>query len=407
MNSQKRGSFMNSRERGLAALNRQKPDRIPIDFGGNQSSIHIIAYKRLLEYLHIEDPHITYADYVQQNVIPCDAILHRFEVDTRYIRTPKNIKSENFQPSVEGPWVGVTDQFGVFWGNSREIPAEKRLYYSPVIYPLEKIETIQGIHSYNWPDGKNPSNFEGLKETARNLHEKTHYLIATPTVGCIYEYCHFLFGFKSAMKHLRRNPQLIVATMQELLKYWSDFALTYLHEVGSNVDVLCVNGDLADQTGPLMNPALYRDLIKPIEGQFSALLHKTAPIKINYHCCGSTVEFLDHFADIGYDAYNPVQISAAGMDPAGLKARFGKRISFWGGLCDTQKVLSFGTPASVKAEVQRNLAAFSPSGGYIAANVHNITAEVPPENIVAMFDSLLEFNKGITERRNKLFTQIC
>ncbi|MCK5150867.1 MAG: methyltransferase, partial [Candidatus Thorarchaeota archaeon] len=112
---------------------------------------------------------------------------------------------------------------------------------------------------------------------------------------------------------------------------------------------------------------------------------------INYHCCGSVPHFIPHFAEIGYDAVNPVQTGATDMDPCSLKKRFGRMIAFWGGLCDTQTTLPFGTPQEIREEVKYNVNCFKPGGGYIASNIHNILAEVPPENIVAMFEAAREF----------------
>jgi uroporphyrinogen decarboxylase len=132
----------------------------------------------------------------------------------------------------------------------------------------------------------------------------------------------------------------------------------------------------------------YVPLIKPIEQRFSQKLHALAQVKINYHSCGSIARFIPHFAEIGYDAVNPVQVSAQDMEPCSLKKRFGSRISFWGGLCDTQHLLPFGTPAQLRKEVERNVRCLKPGGGYIASNIHNITAEVPPDNVTAMFDAV-------------------
>ncbi len=140
-----------------------------------------------------------------------------------------------------------------------------------------------------------------------------------------------------------------------------------------------------------MSENLYVSLIKPFEYKISKHIHSLAKVKINYHSCGSTPLFIPHFIDIGYDAHNPVQIGAYDMEPCSLKKRFGDKIVLWGGLCNTQKTLPFGTPEEIRKEVKRNLECFKPRGGYIAANIHNITAEVPPENIAAMFDAVYEF----------------
>ncbi|MDF1537613.1 MAG: uroporphyrinogen decarboxylase family protein [Candidatus Thorarchaeota archaeon] len=387
---------MNSRERVLAALNHIEPDMVPLDLGGNQSGIHIIAYRRLLDFLDIEDSKICFNDFAQQSVKPCEELLQRFDTDVRWLHPQSAIIPIDYIPKVEGKFQGKWDQFGVFWGNNAEKPVKEVLYYDPVIHPLSEMKTVQEIKNYDWPDGTDPTPFKGLREQARKLRESTDYAIATPPVGCIYEYTTFLFGFKTALHHMQRKPDLIKAAMEELERYWTDYATAFLNEVKFGdehyVDILANNGDLAQQTGPIMSPKrIYEPLIKPIEKRFSETLHSLAEIKINYHSCGSVPHFIPHFAEIGYDAVNPIQIGATDMEPCSLKERFGKMITFWGGLCDTQKTLPFGTPEEIRREVEYNMNCLKPGGGYIASNIHNITAEVPPVNIVAMFDAAREF----------------
>ncbi len=382
---------MNSRERVRTALNRKAPDKVPIDFGGNQSSIHVKAYKKLLEYLGIEDKNIKYAEFLQQIAYPCEEVLNRFQVDTRYIRPLKDvIPIKDMKLIHEGKYLGVYDQFGVFWGNDASKSLDEILYNDPVIHPLENFTSVQEINGYNWPDGREKTPFQGLKEIARKLKEKTEYAISTSPIGCVFEYTTFLFGFTKVLRYLRTKPELITATMEHLLKYWIEYDETFLKEVGPYLDVVCVNGDLAEQAGPIMNVKIYEQLIKPMERKLSERIHQLANVKINYHCCGSTPQFIPHWAEIGYDVCNPVQISAHDMEPCSLKKRFGKIISFWGGLCNTT-ILAFGTPEQIDAEVKRNMQCLQSGGGYIAANIHNITAEVPPQNVVAMFDAAIKY----------------
>ncbi|MFX1438435.1 MAG: uroporphyrinogen decarboxylase family protein [Promethearchaeota archaeon] len=382
---------MNSKERVNNALKHIEPDKVPIDFGGNQSGIHIIAYKKLLEFLEINDKNIQYCDFVQQIAAPCEELLQKFKIDTRYIRPLGGmIKVDNVEPQYEGKYVGVYDQFGVFWGNSADKNLDQILYYDPVIHPFADLKTVKEIKNYEWPDGNDKTPFLGLKEYAKKLHETTDYALVSSPTGCIYEYTTFLFGFIKVLKYLRTNIELIIAAMEDLLKYWKDYNVTFLNEVGEYLDVICINGDLAEQAGPIMNMQIYEKHIKPIEYELSKKIHELVKAKINYHSCGSVPQFLPHFAEIGYDAVNPVQISAYDMAPCSLKKRFGGIITFWGGLCNTQFTLPFGTPKQIKAEVKRNIECFKPGGGYIAANIHNITAEVSPQNIVAMFDSAIE-----------------
>jgi len=383
---------MNSRERVEATLNHKEPDKVPLDLGGNQSSIHIKAYNNLLDYLDIEDKHIHYCDFVQQIVDPCEELLERFNIDIRYIRPQGGmIRIQDMEPEYVGKYVGVYDQFRVFWGNSAEKKLEDILYYDPVIHPFADFKTVKEIEDYNWPNGKDLTPFKGLREIARDFYSNTEYSLTTPPVGCVYEYTTFLFGFTKALKHLRKNPELIIAAMKGLLNYWLDYSITFIKEVGDYLDVICVNGDLAEQAGPIMSLKIYEDMIKPLEQELSQKIHEFIDIKINYHSCGSIPLFIPHFVDIGYDIINPVQISAYDMEPKSLKKRFGNIITFWGGLCNSQKTLPFGTAKQIREEVRYNMEAFKPNGGYIASNIHNITAEVPPENIVAMFDAANEF----------------
>jgi len=383
---------MNSRERVNIALNHKEPDKVPIDLGGNQSGIHIKAYKKLIDFLEIEDKNIQYYDFVQQLAVPCEELLQRFAIDTRYIRPLGGmVKVDEIEPQYEGKYVGLYDQFGCFWGNDANKDLKDILYYDPVIHPFADFKTVQEIENYDWPDGTDKSPFKGLREYAKKLKENTDYALITPPTGCIYEYTTFLFGFTKVLRYLRTKPELISAAMEGLLKYWMEYNTTFLNEVGEFLDVLCINGDLAEQAGPIMSLKIYTKLIKPIEYKLSQKVHELADVKINYHCCGSIPLFIPHFAELKYDAVNPIQISAYDMEPCKLKNRFGNIITFWGGICNSQKTLPFGTPEEIKNEVRYNIECFKQGGGYIAASIHNITAEVPPQNIVAMFDAVNDF----------------
>jgi uroporphyrinogen decarboxylase len=384
--------IMNSKERLNVALNHKIPDKVPIDFGGNQSSIHIKAYKRLIEYLDISDKDIQYSDFVQQIAIPCEDLLQRFEVDTRYVRPLGGmIRVDDMEPQYEGKYIGQYDQFGVFWGNFAQKDTEEILYYDPVIHPLADFKSVQEIENYDWPDGNDLTPFKGLRAYAKRLYNTTNYALVPPPSGCVYEYTTFLFGFVKALRYLKTKPELIIATMEKLLEYWTNYNIKFLKEVGEFLDVVCINGDLAEQAGPIMNLKIYEAMIKPLERKLSEKIHELANVKINYHSCGSVSLFIPHWAEIGYDAFNPVQISAYDMEPCSLKKRFGNIITFWGGACNTQKTLPFGTPDQIRSEVRRNMECLKSKGGYIAANIHNITAEVPPQNVVAMFDAIIEF----------------
>jgi len=392
------GLSMNSRERVLTTLNRSQPDKVPIDFGGNNTGIHIIAYKNLLEYLGIEDKNIRFHNFVGQSIHPCEEVLERFEIDTRWLHPDNDFVSEKYIPEVNGKYRGVYDAFGVLWGDDAEKPVEDILYYSPCIHPFAEFTTAQEVREYDWPNGAKKGSLKNLRERAKQFRESTPYAIGTRPLGILWDYVTWIFGFTKAMRHLRRNPDMIVATLEALSDYWIDYFTVFMKEVKFGdeyyVDFIECLGDLGQQSGPIMNPdTTYVSVIKPTQMSFVKRLKEIAEVKTVFHCCGSVARFIPHIAEIGYDAINPVQIRAHDMEPCSLKERFGSMMTFWGGLCDTQNTLPFGTPGKIREEVRRNFECFKPGGGYVAANIHNITAEVPPENIVAMFDAAREFRK--------------
>jgi uroporphyrinogen decarboxylase len=151
-----------------------------------------------------------------------------------------------------------------------------------------------------------------------------------------------------------------------------------------------IGDDLAGQAGPLFSPSIYRSLVKPRQKRITDTIKALTNARIWYHTCGSCTEYIPDLLDNGIDILNPVQIGARDMDPASLKARFGRRLAFWGGGIDAQHLLPFASPEKVRNEVARNIEIFKPGGGYIFCNVHNIQAGVPPENIVALFDTAYE-----------------
>ena len=150
--------------------------------------------------------------------------------------------------------------------------------------------------------------------------------------------------------------------------------------------------DLGTQGGPLISPDMYRRLIKPRQQELFSFIKKKAPhAKIFFHSCGSVYHFIGDLIEAGVDILNPVQVAAADMDSKRLKKEFGNDVVFWGGGVDTQRVLPYGTPQEVRDEVKRRLDDLAPSGGFVFATVHNIQGDVPPENIVAMWETLQEY----------------
>ena len=167
----------------------------------------------------------------------------------------------------------------------------------------------------------------------------------------------------------------------------------YRQAVDDRLDVIVMSGtDFGMQSGPLIGVEIYRELFKDLHRKMNDWVHANTKWKTFYHSCGSVWEFLDDFHEAGIDILNPVQISAANMDPAALKAKYGKKFVFWGGGVDTQKVLPFETPENVRAHVRKLLEIFAPGGGYVFSTVHNIQDKVPIENVLAVYDEIKRFS---------------
>jgi hypothetical protein len=184
----------------------------------------------------------------------------------------------------------------------------------------------------------------------------------------------------------------------ELMRRQCDIVLAnfakYYDAVGDRISVAFVTGtDFGTQRGPVVSPAMYRKLYKPFHRRLNDWVHEHTPWKTLMHSCGSIMALLPDIVEAGFDVLNPVQCSAAGMEPQTLKEKFGRQITFWGGGVDTQKTLPRGTPDEVRREVRERIEIFGRGGGYVFNTVHNIQSDVPPENIVAMWEALQEFGR--------------
>ena len=375
---------MTSRQRLLKALNHEVPDRVPIDLGGFQTGIHKKAYIELLKHLGIEDD-VTIMDPVQQLARPCEAVLERFHVDIRYVfaHGPDSFTG-GIEQNMRGGrlWHDLKDEFGVVWS----MPDDQQLYMDISHHPLARA-TIADLAGYPFPKGDDPTRFTGLRDEAQRLRDETPYAISTGIGGVVYEICWYMRGLERWFMDTIENPAFCEALLDKTLAFWMGYYTLFLSEVGDLVDVVMIGDDIAGQSGPLFSPDFYRSVVKPRQKRLVQHIRSLTDTKIWYHTCGAAVPLIPDLIDNGIDILNPVQISAANMDPARLKEAFGRQLTFWGGGVDTQHVLSFAAPDEVRRDVRKNVEVLKPGGGYVFNSVHNIQAGVPPENIVAMFDA--------------------
>jgi uroporphyrinogen decarboxylase len=312
---------MTSRQRLLTALNHQEPDRVPIDLGGNQTGIHKFAYQALVNHLGIDDP-IVIMDAVQQLARPCEAVLERFHVDTRYIAAgaASDWRGGIVHQTRDGRlWHDLTDEFGVRWS----MPDDQPLYMDITLNPLADA-TIDDLADYPWPKGDDPGRFAGLRPRALELKRQTPYAVVSGISGVVYEICWYMRGLEQWLMDTLTQPEFCEALLDRTLGFWLDWLRAFLDEAGDVVDVIMIGDDLAGQKGPLFRPDFYRRVIKPRHKRLVQYIRSRTEAKIWYHTCGSCVKYIPYLLDNGIDILNPVQISARPQEPGNLDA--GRRL---------------------------------------------------------------------------------
>jgi uroporphyrinogen decarboxylase len=380
---------MHSRERVRLALSHQEPDRIPIDLGATiVSSIVKKTYVELKHHLGLPLEDITMLDYVQQLPYVDEALLQRFAVDFRLVQLPAAtaVGVDIFE---EGDYFAFIDR----WGSKLHMPKENGLYFDWVEFPIKE-PTMAALDAYRWPEPDSIEVNVKLGEQAKYLFENTDYALVGSAVigGGIFEQPARVMGLQNFMMALLTEPAFADRLMGAIADIYIESCNRYLDCVGPYIDVFTFWDDMAGQNGWLIKPDLYRKLIKPKQKRLVEAIKQKTNAKLFYHSCGATRGLIPDLIEIGFDILNPVQVSAKGMNTKELKAEFGKDITFWGGI-DTQHVLPFGQPQDVVDEVKRRIDDLAPGGGFVFAAVHNIQAFVPPENIITMFDTALEYGR--------------
>lgn len=405
---------MNSRERVLASLNHREPDRVPICFSGHRSSgIMAIAYARLRDYLGLPKRPIRVYDPIQQLAIVDDDVLDLFGVDTIELGRAFALEDKwwadwvlpDGTPCQMPVWALPERQPGrwVMRSESGRIIAQMpdgALYfeqaYWPWLEPPSTFDDLEGAFKESmWtaiacPPGPITAGPDGeriLVEGAKRLRASTDRAIIGLFGGNLLEIGQFLFRNDNFFVLLANEEARAVEFLERLTERHLRELEKFLKLVGPYIDVILFGDDLGMQTGPQISPRMYRKLFKPRHERMWKRAKELANVKVMLHSCGGLRELLPDLIDAGLDAVNPVQISCRGMDAAGLKRDFGRDITFWGGGCDTQYVLPRGTPDEIKAHVREQIRILRPGGGFVFQQVHNIMADVPPQNIVAMFEA--------------------
>lgn len=364
---------MNSRERVMRSLNKEVPDRIPMDLGTtNCTTLTRKAYENLKKLLGIEKE----TRFMMENfqvVFVDEEVLQIFNIDTRGIHPYPIFQKEMIDDNT------YRNEFGITF----RMPQDG-LYYDMIHHPLAG-KSLEELKEYPWPNPEKSMDLNGLREKAKKLHDKGEFCLVGDMIDTgIFEPCWYLRGFESYLMDLVIDPDFATSLIEGMYHYQLQRYSLFLQEVGEYLDIIFVGDDLATAENVIMNPQTYRNLIKPYHKEYFKNLKKLAPkAKLLYHSCGSILNFIPDLIEIGVDILNPIQVSAQGMDTKILKDKFGKEISFWGAI-DTTQVLPNGSIDGVKREVQKRIQELGPDG-YILAAVHDIQPDVPPENIVTMY----------------------
>jgi hypothetical protein len=399
---------MTSRERVLTSLNFGEPDRVPIDLGSNiMSGIMAHALDRLRRHLGLAprpvkvfelfqmlgEVEMDVVDRLGADILPVEPLVQFF-----------GVRRENWKPWQlwDGTRVLVPGQFDVEvdsgggWllhtGGNPANPVEARMPNGGFYFDMPGLTTsvpgweppplaeMRREHSLGSED------LEFLQARAEHLRATTDKAlmlgawdaVGLPWLGSIPDFLMLMASDKASVKDLFAvRTEVALANLEKLAAH-----------LGDSIDIIGMDGtDYGSQNAEMIAPALFEELCIPYYSKQNAWVHNNTGWKTWYHSCGSITRILPMLIDAGVDIINPVQTSAAGMDPGGLKQRFGGRVVFWGGGVDTQRTLPFASPEEVAAQVRERIRIFAPGGGFVFNPIHNIQQGTPPENIVAAFDA--------------------
>jgi len=369
----------------MTTLEHKEPDMVPIDFGGMHTSLHYIAHKNLKKFLGLKDGEEKIQEIVQGIVFPDKRLLDMFQVDVIpvYTKTPSS-----FEFKIDPVKDEFLDPLGNKWGKP------KGGFFYDLKESVMKDFTIENLENYEMPDPWDKGIVRGLRKEVLNLYKNTDkalILFCPLVLAGFMESLWFLRGFEQGYMDIASNIKFVEKFFDKYLKFLKSIWDNVLSEIGDLVNIVQIGGDLGTQIGPAINPKIYRSLIKPCHKELVSFIKTKTKAKVYLHSCGSVHWAIPDFIEVGIDILNPVQVSAYNMDSKILKNDFGDSISFWGGGCDSQNILMQGTPKQVEEEVKRRMSDLAPGGGFVFASIHNIQPNVPPENIVAMFETAAKY----------------
>jgi uroporphyrinogen decarboxylase len=406
----------------MAALNFKQPDRVPLDFNAHRSSgISVIAYRNLRKYLGLPPSPLYIYDIAQQLAIVEEDVLDFFDIDTfqlgcEWYKYPEFWKDWELQDGAPCKLLSSIDTRHTPEGDvicnskGKVIGKQPRgcYYFEQTLYPLEDDLERDDFSDYDdlvgdaiWIglprtpgqfDYKTPETAKRLRERAAACRDSSDRAIYAIFGGNLMETGNYIFRMDNHLCELAANPEGMRKFQDTVLeRHMKDLAV-FLDTVGDYIDIIGFSDDLGSQNGPLMSREMYMDFFFPGHKKMWSYIHERfSDLKIGLHCCGSVRPLMPLLVEAGLDAINPIQFTCNDMDLSQLKKEFYGSLALWGGGCDTRSVLPGGKPAEIASHVRENLKLLNQGGGFVFQQVHNIQADVPPENIVEMFKTVRDF----------------
>ncbi len=381
---------MTSRERVLAAIHHEEPDRVPLVIGvSNATGIKMKPYRGIKTLANIKAPDNYLYDWPELGTAEIDEeTMRRLHSDVRGVLDlePETVRKRNRERPRHSKAIDS-------WG-SGQVEVKPGDWY-PGVHPLQDARTVEELDTYpGWPDMSDPTRIAHVQEAARRLAEEEQFAImATPWLLFPFERAHAMQGLETFLLNMATDPDFARELLERIAKHCKQLMGRFLEALGDNVDIIKIGDDLGTEQGLLISPAMYRDILKPIHADFIRFIKARTKAKVFFHSDGDVAPLIEDFIEIGVDILNPIQTSAGTMsDLVSLKKRFGRNIVFCGGI-DTRRVLPSGSVGDVREEVRRVMQILGPGGGYMAAAVHTVMDDVPPENVLGMADAVEEFGR--------------
>ena len=379
---------LTSRDRVLATINHEQPDRVPLVIGvSNATGIKMQPYQGIKEMAGIQAPDEYIYDWPELGTANIDeTTMRRLHSDVRGVLDlePEDVRMRNRERDPHSDYIDS-------WGSGQQEICTGEWF--PSVHPLPYARTVEELDHYpGWPDMSDPTRVAHVRETARRLAEENQFaILATPWLLFPFERAYAMQGMESFLLNMALDTDFARALLEKNAVFCKQLMGRFLEELGDNVDIIKIGDDLGTQKSLMISPAMYREIVKPIHADFIGFIKARTNARILFHSDGDVAPLIEDFIEIGVDILNPIQTSAGSMsDLPSLKKRFGNNIVFCGGI-DTHRVLPYGSIEEVREEVRRVIQILGPGGGCMIGAVHTVMDDVPPENVLAMVDAVEEF----------------